>query len=235
VSLDALQEFRIQTSSYAPEFGRSPGAQVSLVTRSGSNQLHGTAFDYVRNDAFDANNWFANAGSLAKPAERQNDFGATFSGPIVKDKTFFFFSYEGLRLRQPTVSQSLVPTAASRQSALPALQPFLNAVPQPTGPEVLDSRWNKTGLAHSDATFSNPASLDAASLKVDHNFNDRFLLFARYNYAPTSMFARNPTNVANSTANDEKTTTPMGSGEQSRCRSPRCFRRATRTTMRITP
>ena len=207
VSLDALQEFRIQTSSYAPEFGRSPGAQISLVTRSGTNQLHGTAFDYLRNDALDASNWFANAGNLVKPAERQNDFGGTFSGPVLKDKTFFFFSYEGLRLRQPTVSQSLVPTAAVRQAAAPAIQPFLKAFPLPTGPELLDSKGNKTGLAHSDATFSNPTSLDATSLKVDHNFNGHFFLFGRYSYAPSSTSARNPTNVANNTYNDEKTGT----------------------------
>ena len=206
VSLDALQEFRIQTSSYAPEFGRSPGAQISLVTRSGTNQLHGTAFEYLRNDVFDASNWFANAGSLAKAAERQNDFGGTFSGPIRKDKTFFFFSYEGLRLRQPTVSQTLVPTVAVRQSAAAALQPFLNAFPLPTGPEILDSKGNKTGLAHSDASVSNPTTLDATSLKVDHNFGP-ILLFGRYSYAPSSTFARNPTNVSNSTANGEKTAT----------------------------
>ena len=101
VSIDAMQEFRIQTSTYAPEFGRTPGGQISIVTRSGSNQFHGTAFDYLRNDLFDANDWFADSVGLSKPQERQNDFGGTFSGPILKDKTFFFFSYEGLRLRLP--------------------------------------------------------------------------------------------------------------------------------------
>src|SRR6202035_5788372 len=91
VSVDALQEFRIQTSTFAPEFGRTPGAQISIVTRSGTNQFHGTAFDYLRNDAFDANDWFADSAGLPKPKERQNDFGGTLSGPIVKGKTFFFF------------------------------------------------------------------------------------------------------------------------------------------------
>src|SRR5258708_35086106 len=83
VSVDALQEFRIQTSTYAPEFGRTPGGQISIVTRSGANQFHGTLFDYLRNDVFDANDWFANSVGLAKPKERQNDFGGTFSGPIL--------------------------------------------------------------------------------------------------------------------------------------------------------
>src|SRR6267378_4445457 len=88
VSVDALQEFRIQTSTYAPEFGRTPGGQISIVTRSGANQFHGTAFDYFRNDKLDANDWFANYTGQPKPEERQNDFGGTFSGPILKDRTF---------------------------------------------------------------------------------------------------------------------------------------------------
>jgi hypothetical protein len=91
VSVDALQEFRIQTSSYAPEFGRTPGGQISIVTRSGTNQWHGTLFDYFRNDILDANDWFADQKGLLKPRERQNDFGGTFSGPILKNSTFFFF------------------------------------------------------------------------------------------------------------------------------------------------
>jgi hypothetical protein len=74
VSVDAMQEFRIQTSSYAPEFGRTPGAQISIVTKSGANQFHGTAFDYLRNDIFDARNYF-DTPPLSKPPLRQNDFG----------------------------------------------------------------------------------------------------------------------------------------------------------------
>src|SRR5712692_6188812 len=127
VSVDALQEFRIQTSTYAPEFGRTPGGQISIVTRSGTNQFHGTAFDYFRNDVLDANDWFGNNLGLPKPQERQNDFGGTFSGPIVKGKTFFFFSYEGLRLRLPQTSATFVPDANpldpfSRQFADPVHQ-----------------------------------------------------------------------------------------------------------------
>src|SRR5438045_6549902 len=73
VSVDALQEFRIQTSTYAPEFGRTPGAQISIATRSGTNQFHGTLFDYLRNDILDANDWFADNKGQKKAAERQND------------------------------------------------------------------------------------------------------------------------------------------------------------------
>src|SRR4029077_13166206 len=135
VSVDALQEFRIQTSDYAPEFGRTPGGQISIVTRSGTNWFHGTLFDYLRNDVLDSNNWFADNTGEPKPKERQNDFGGTFSGPILKNRTFFFFSYEGLRLRLPQTLLTNVPDLAARKNAEPALQPFFNAFPLPNGPD----------------------------------------------------------------------------------------------------
>ena len=115
VSLDAMQEFNIQTSSFSPEFGRTPGGQISIVTRSGTNGFHGTLFEYFRNDVLDARDWFVNFNHLPKPEERQNDFGGTLSGPIARERTFFFFSYEGLRLRQPATQQTAVPDAASRE------------------------------------------------------------------------------------------------------------------------
>src|SRR5262249_26827183 len=122
VSVDALQEFRIQTSTYAPEFGRTPGGQISILTRYGTNQFQGTAFDYLRNDLFDANNWFNTSvtPALRKAQERQNDFGGTLGGPISRDKTFFFFSYEGLRLRLPQTALTFVPDGAARTNAVPA-------------------------------------------------------------------------------------------------------------------
>jgi len=137
VSLDALQEFRIQTSTFAPEYGRTPGAQISVVTESGTNRFHGTAFEYFRNDVLDATDWFANANGLRKSALRQNDFGGVLGGPIMKDKLFFFGSYEGLRVRQPLVAETYVPALTSIQSAPGAVQPLLNAFPRPTGPETL--------------------------------------------------------------------------------------------------
>jgi len=198
VSVDALQEFRIQTSTYAPEFGRTPGGQISIVTRSGTNQFHGTVFDYFRNDALDANGWFngfTNNPPLPKAEERQNDFGGTFSGPIVKGKTFFFFSYEGLRLRLPQTALTLVPDTNpldpfSRQFAAPALLPYLNAYPQPNGPEVLDQTGNHQGIAQFNASYSNPGTLNAYSLRVDHKFNDKLNLFGRYNYSPSELTLR---------------------------------------------
>jgi hypothetical protein len=197
VSVDALQEFRIQTSTYAPEFGRTPGGQISIVTRSGTNQFHGTAFDYFRNDALDANDWFngfTNHPPLPKAKERQNDFGGTFSGPVVKGKTFLFLSYEGLRLRLPQTSLTLVPDTSpldpfSRQFAEPALGPYMNAFPLPNGPEVLLS-GNHQGIAQFDASYSNPGTLDAYSFRVDHKWNDTLNLFGRYDYSPSKLSQR---------------------------------------------
>jgi hypothetical protein len=217
VSVDAMQEFRIQTSSYAPEFGRTPGGQISIITRSGTNQFHGTVFDYLRNDAFDANNWFNTSVSprLPKAQERQNDFGGTFNGPIVKDRTFFFFSYEGLRLRLPRTISSDVPDASftpggttnSRQAATPAMRPYLDAFPLPnrTSPEIFaacdpntdptcpPAGRKPTGSAQFNASYSNPGSLDAYSLRIDHRLNDRWNLFGRYNNSPSELVVRGGT------------------------------------------
>jgi Carboxypeptidase regulatory-like domain/TonB dependent receptor len=184
VSVDAMQEFRIQTSSFAPEFGRTPGGQISIVTRSGSNDFHGTLFDYFRNDALDAKDWFTNFNGLPKPEERQNDFGGVLGGPVRKNRTFFFFSYEGLRLRQPATQETSVPDAASRRQAPASMQPFLNAFPMPNGPEL------GSGLAQFNASYSNPSSLDAYSLRVDHVVNSKLTLFGRYNYSPSSLDSR---------------------------------------------
>jgi hypothetical protein len=191
VSVDAMQEFRIQTSSFAPEFGRTPGGQISIVTRSGTNAFHGSLFEYFRNDVLDAKDWFVNFNHLPKPAERQNDFGGVVGGPVFKDKTFFFFSYEGLRLRQPSTQQTVVPDAASRQSPTPAaMQPYLNAFPVANGTAL------GAGLAQCNASFSNPSSLDAYSIRVDHAVNSKLNLFGRYNYSPSSLDQRGPPSSA---------------------------------------
>ena len=186
VSVDAMQEFRIQTSSFAPEFGRTPGGQVSIATRSGTNAFHGTLFEYFRNDVLDARDWFVNFNGLAKPQERQNDFGGVFGGPVFKDRTFFFFSYEGLRLRQPSTQQSVVPDAASRQQSPAAMRPYLNAFPIANGAAL------GAGLAGFNASFSNPSSLDATSIRVDAVVNSKMSLFGRYNYSPSSLDQRSP-------------------------------------------
>ena len=185
VSIDALQEFKIQTSTYAPEFGRSPGAQVQILTRSGTRDFKGALFEYVRNDKLDATDWFVNANPLLrKPPLRQNDFGGVVGGPIFRKTTFFFFSYEGLRLRQPQVATVEVPSLSLRQSAVAPVQPYLNAFPIPNGPTAAN------GLATLSASYSNPSTLNATSLRIDHIFNQKTTFFARYNYAPSQTVSR---------------------------------------------
>jgi hypothetical protein len=193
VSVDAMQEFRIETSSYPPEFGHTPGAQISIVTKSGGNQFHGTAFDYLRNDIFDARNYF-DAPPLPKPPLRQNDFGGTIGGPIRKEKTFFFFSYEGLRLRLPQTDSGEFFTASARAAVAPVYQPIVNALPLPpaNAPLVDPTCDNITNpcLANINVAYSNPSSLNATSIRIDHNLSKKITLFARYDHAPSYATTR---------------------------------------------
>jgi hypothetical protein len=182
VSADALQEFRIETSSFAPEFGHTPGGQVFLSTRSGANDWHGDLFEYFRNDVFDANDWFANQAGKARAPERHNDFGGVLGGPILKNKTFFFVSYEGERLRLPLTSITHVPSQNARSSASPEIASVLNAYPQPNGAVSADGY-----SALFTGTGSNRASLDAGSVRIDHNFTEKLAVFGRYNEAPSEF------------------------------------------------
>lgn len=125
-SIEALQEFKIQTNAYAAEFGRSSGALVNAIIRSGSNDLHGTLYEFHRNDNLDASNFFANRSGLDKPFRLRNQFGAAVGGRIIRDKTFFFGDYEGLRDRAGTVRFSSVPQTMWRSGvfATPIWNPF---------------------------------------------------------------------------------------------------------------
>jgi hypothetical protein len=186
VSVDALQEFRIETSSFAPEFGRTPGGQVILTTRSGTNDFHGGAFDYFRNTVMDANDWFANYAGLPRAAEHHNDFGGFLGGPIWKDKTFFFFSYEGARLQLPLTAVTQVPSEYARTQASASIAPFLNLYSLPNGQPVSPTAYT----APLTASFSDQATLNATSIRIDHAFNGRFSVFGRYNYAPSHIVQR---------------------------------------------
>lgn len=183
VSVETLQEFRIETSSFAPEFGRSPGGQVLLTTRSGSNDFHGGVSDYFRNTEMDANDWFANEAALARAPEHHNDFGGYLGGPIVRDRTFFFVSYEGARLDLPQTQPMEVPSSYARAQAAAFVAPFLDAYPQPNGQPASPTAFT----APFTGSFSNTARLDAGSVRVDHTVNSRFSLFGRYNDAPSSV------------------------------------------------
>jgi Carboxypeptidase regulatory-like domain len=189
VSVDSLQEFKIQTSTYAPEFGRTPGAQISIITSSGTNNIHGRAFNYFRNDALDANDWFANSRGLPRASVRQNDFGAVAGGPVRKDSAFFFGSFEGLRLRQPQFATTEVPSLSSRLAAPALIRSFLNAFPIPNGPET------GAGLAEFSAGYSDPSNLNAASVRIDLVPVQQLTLFARYNDAHSATTQRGSTIV----------------------------------------
>src|SRR5215218_5976958 len=184
VALDALEEFRLMTSSYAPEFGRTPGAQVSIATRSGTNELHGSAFEYFRGGALDANDWFANSRGLARPAIRQHDFGATLGGPVVRNRAFFFASYEGMRLRQPLYALTDVPSLSSRATAPAQVRPFLNAFPRPNGADL------GNGFSEFAASYTDPSRFDAASLRLDFVADEWLTFFARYANAPSRTSQR---------------------------------------------
>jgi hypothetical protein len=192
VSVDALQEFRIETSSFAPELGRAPGGQIILSTRSGTNDFHGGIFDYFRNTVMDANDWFNNAAThpIAKPPEHHNDFGGFIGGPIWKDRTFFFLSYEGARLDLPQTTIIQVPSEFAKTQAstnAPAVLPFLNAFPQSDPGQPVTSG---VYTARFTGSFANKATLNSTSVRIDHTFNSRFSIFGRYNDAPSQTLDR---------------------------------------------
>ena len=186
VSVEALQEFRVETSSFAPEFGRSPGGQVILTTRSGTNDLHGGLYEYFRNNVLDANDWFANQAGQPRAAERHNDFGGFLGGPIERDRTFFFVSYEGARLRQPNTMIVQVPSEYSRSIASTEIAPFLNAYPKPDDQTVTPGVY----VANFTGNYSDPSTLNAGSVRIDHTFNSKWAIFGRYNEAPSETAVR---------------------------------------------
>lgn len=196
LSVDALQEFRVLSSTYSAEYGRSPGGQFSLITRSGTNFLHGSAFDYLRNDFFDANDWFNDHYGDPTPALRQNDFGGTLGGPVWipklydgREHTFFFFSYEGLRLAQPTAATiQYVPDLFMRQQAVASIQPILNAFPVPNGLDYGTSA--SPSLAQFILPYSLPSSIDSTSVRLDHTLGPKLSLFFRFGDTPSSTTSR---------------------------------------------
>ena len=213
VSVDALQEFRVQSSTYSAEYGRGPGGQFSLVTRSGTNDLHGSAFDYVRNDRFDVNDWFNHRLGKAKPPLRQNDFGGTLGGPIHRDTTFFFVSYEGLRLVQPQAATiQLVPDSFMRQQAPAALQPILNAFPVQNGMDLGTAA--NPGLAQFIQAYSLPRRLNSTSVRLDETLGARASLFFRFASTPSSQDNRS-LSVLTRQSFDSKTFTLGGVGQLS--------------------
>jgi len=203
-SIDSLQEFKIQTSGYAAEYGRTPGGQVAFSTRSGTNDVHGSLFEYLRNTIFDANTYSNDYFGLPKTADHQNDFGGTLGGPLIipklydgKDRTFFFISYERLQLLLPASESEYVPTQAFRQWASPSVQPYLNAspLPNPNSPGNQDGCTIPAPITGQptacDALFayaySYPNNVQNISVRLDHSLSDRIRVFVRYADTPSSV------------------------------------------------
>ena len=205
-SADAIREFRVVENSYSADQGVVSGAQVNIVSRSGSNRFAGTAYEFVRNSAFDAKNYFDDP-RLPIPPYRQNQFGASLGGPIRRDRTFFFAQYEGFQIRQSLTNTTLLPTAAEREGDFSGINPATglpfptivnpaNAQPFP-GNQILPADMDALSLAvlarvplpnQGNAALSADNSIDTGlhSLKanqftarIDHQVNPQEQLFGR--------------------------------------------------------
>lgn len=178
LGVDGVQEFNVQRDSYGAEFGKHPGGQVIIVTQSGSNTWHGALYEFVRNNALDAANYF-DQGSA--PPFQRNQFGASSGGAIVKDKTFFFANYEGFRQDLNQTSVAFVPGLAARAAAVPSVQPLLNLWLTPAaGTPELDVPGQKFGISQ---VFSSPLQTireDFGTLRVDQTFSSADSLAAIY-------------------------------------------------------
>ena len=116
--VDSIQEYRVMTSNYGAEYGESAGAVTAIDTKSGTNTFHGSAWEFLRNDKLNANTFFNNRQGVARPPFRRNEFGGTIGGPIIRNKTFFFADYQGIRLSQPQTITTTIPTLAQRQMVI---------------------------------------------------------------------------------------------------------------------
>ena len=190
LGVEAVREFNVLTDTYSAEYGKRPGAQVTVVTLSGTNQIHGSLYEFLRNSAVDARNFFAQASA---PPFRQNQFGASLGGPVKKDKSFLFANYEGFRQALTQSSVSVVPDSQVRQGLFPgaggvystvakldsAMLPYFSFWPAPNGPELL------TGGLPSGTAFSYNAPRqsireDFGTLRSDTNLSSRDTLSAAY-------------------------------------------------------
>jgi hypothetical protein len=165
LGVDAVQEFNVLRDTYSASYGKRPGGQVEIVTQSGTNQWHGSAFEFLRNNIFDAPNFFDQG---AAPPFRRNQFGGSAGGPVAKNKTFLFVSYEGLRQSLHQTSAAFVPDLASRAAAVASVQPLLNLWPTPP---VGAPDFN--GIAE---VFSSPLQTireDFGTARIDHVFSSR--------------------------------------------------------------
>jgi hypothetical protein len=178
--LEAIDEFRVRAADMAPEAARLPGAVVTLSSRSGSNEFHGSLNYRVRHESLAANDWFANTTGLGRAPLRLQDLSPSLGGPIRRERSFFFLAYERLALRGPYVWQQAVPTADSRQAAPDYMQPALALFPAPNGAFLGD------GTAQWSGRNIRPSALNSGAARIDQAVASRITLFGRYNDAPSS-------------------------------------------------
>jgi hypothetical protein len=196
-SVDSISEFNISKTSYAPEFGGKSGAVINVVTKSGTNRIHGSLFEFVRNNIFDAKNFF-DSPTASIPPFRQNQFGGTLGGPVKRDKTFFFASYEGQRVRKALTQAFFVPTDAMRMGVFPSTitiydpsngrTPFLNnTIPRTRFDNVAAALLAKipreTRPGNSQGNFlaadTQSIELNEYSARLDHQFTEKDTTYAR--------------------------------------------------------
>jgi len=189
LGVDAVREFAVVKDTYGAEYGKRPGAQVRIVTAGGSNQFHGSVYEFVRNDALDARNFF----DLPKiPDFQRNDFGVSLGGPIRSDKTFFFANYEGYRQNLGLSDVTLVPDDASRASAVASVKPLLALWPVANGPELLSSAGRPSGIAFAYSSPTQNIREDFGTARIDQIFSNRDSLAGVYTvddswaHSPTS-------------------------------------------------
>ena len=182
-SLDTIEEFNVQTSDYSAAYGRAAGSYINIATKSGTNDFHGTAYEYFRNNIFDARNFFATTGPA--PELRFNDFGGNIGGPIRKKKTFFFLNYEGSRQRIGITGSGTVPSALERsevESTSPQLVPILNMFPIGTspGPDQFTDNYTTTQVLD--------VREDTASIRFDQVFSTHDSAFVRVNVNDSDVY-----------------------------------------------
>ncbi len=172
-SINTVSEFKVDNSTYSAEYGRNSGAIVNIATRSGTNNFHGELFEFIRNNALDARNFFNPVGQLQSPFKR-NNFGANFGGPIKKDKTFFFLSYEGLRQRQGLTLATTVLTNAQRSTVVAGGNPVSNAILA-----LIPSANDPTGTKFLGSATA-PVNIDQGTADISHNISSNIRLHGYY-------------------------------------------------------
>lgn len=190
VQLEAVDQVRVQTAGYSAQYGRQPGGQVQLITRSGTNQFTGSAFEYFRTSALDARDRFTRTVTpRARPSYTQHQFGGVFGGPITRDRTFFFGSYEGRQMGTPQPARQLrVPAERLRNDPAlsPVLRQLLAAYPMPHDAEFVDSQGRLLGAAPYYDTSTSIQRSHAYSIKIDGNLGQRLALTGRWNQGVTA-------------------------------------------------